>query len=239
LISEALAAGVFPGEEPLGKRLLLGMNEKIPYEIIGVVGDIRHRALESAPRATMYLPTLETGWMNLAICTAGNPRSLPAAVRNEVLAIDPDQPIAAVRTMDDVLTESVTAQRYRTLLLCLFAAVALLLAGVGIYGVISYGASQRTRELGVRMALGAQSKDVLLLVLGQGLKLALSGVLLGVAGALALTRLVKTFLFGVSATDPLTFAAIALLIMAVSLLACWIPGRRATKIDPMVALRYE
>jgi putative ABC transport system permease protein len=239
LISQALADEVFPGEEPLGKRLLLGMNVKTPYEIIGVVGDIRHRALETAPFPMMYLPTLVTGWTNLTIRLTGSPMNLAAAVRKEVLAIDRDQPIAAVRMMDDVLSNSVAAERYRSLLLGLFAAAALLLAAVGIYGVIAYSAAQRTRELGVRMALGAQSKDVLKLVIGQGLKLALAGVLLGVAGALALTRLVNSLLFGVSATDPLTFAAIALLITFVAALACLIPAWRATKIDPMVALRYE
>jgi putative ABC transport system permease protein len=239
LISETLAAGVFPNEEPLGKRLLLGMNEKIPFEIIGVVGDIRHRTLESTPNATMYLPTLETGWTNLTIRMAGNPVNLAAAVRKEVLAIDRDQPIAAVRMMDAVLAESVSAPRYRTLLLGLFAVVALLLSAVGIYGVIAYTTAQRTRELGVRMALGAQSKNVMTLVIGQGLKLALAGVLLGLGGAWALTRLVRTLLFDVSATDPLTFGAIALLITVVALIACSIPAWRATKVDPMVALRYE
>ena len=239
LISEALASGVFPNEEPLGKRLLLGMNERTPFEIIGVVGDIRHRALEAAPFATMYLPMLDTGWMNLTIRVAGDPLNLAAAVRREAQAIDPDQPIAAVRTMEQVLGESVAAPRYRTWLLGLFAAVALLLAAIGIYGVIAYTTAQRTHELGVRIALGAQSKDVLKLVIGQGIKLALAGVLLGLGGALALTRLVRTLLFGVSATDPLTFAVIALLLTVVALVACWIPARRATKVDPMVALRYE
>ncbi|MGH9935870.1 MAG: ABC transporter permease [Blastocatellia bacterium] len=236
LISETLANGAFPNEEPLGKRLLL---DRTPFEIIGVVGDIRHRTLEAAPYATMYVPTLDTGWMNLTIRATGDPLGLAAAVRRETLAIDPDQPIAAVRTMEQVLSESVAAPRYRTWLLGLFAVVALILAGVGIYGVTSYTVAQRTREIGVRVALGAQTADVLKLVIGQGIKLTLAGVLLGLGGALALTRLVKTMLFGVSATDPLTFAVIALLLTVVTLLACWIPARRATKVDPMIALRYE
>jgi len=218
---------------------LLGLNERTPFEIVGIVGDIRHRSLESAPFATMYLPILETGWMNLTIRTAGNPSNLAAAVRREVSAIDRDQPVGAVRTMGQVSSESVAAPRYRTWLLGLFAAVALALSAVGIYGVISYTVAQRTHELGIRMALGAQSKDVLKLIIGQGIKLALAGVLLGLGGALALTRLVRTLLFGVSATDPLTFALIAALLILVALLACYIPARRATKVDPLVALHYE
>jgi putative ABC transport system permease protein len=236
LISETLANGVFPNEEPLGKRLLF---DRTPFEIIGVVGDIRHRTLEAAPFATMYLPTLATGSMNLTIRATGDPMSLAASARREARSIDPDQPLATVRTMERVLSESVAAPRYRTWLLGLFAAVALILAGVGIYGVISYTVAQRTHEIGVRLALGAQTADVLKLVVGHGIKLALAGALLGLGGALALTRLVRTMLFGVSATDPLTFAMIALILMLVALLACWIPARQATKVDPMVALRYE
>jgi putative ABC transport system permease protein len=187
----------------------------------------------------MYLPMISTGGTNLTIRATGDPLSLTSAVRKEVMAIDPDQPIAAVRTMEQALSESVSAPRYRTTLLGLFAAVALLLAAIGIYGVIAYATAQRTHELGVRMALGAQSKDVLKLVIGQGIKLALAGALLGLGGALALTRLVNTLLFGVSATDPLTFAVVGLLLTLVALLACWIPARRATKVDPLVALHYE
>jgi putative ABC transport system permease protein len=239
LVSETLASAVFPNEDPLGKRLLLGITGQTPFEIIGVVGDIRHRALEAAPAATMYLPMLSTGGTNLTIRAAGDPMSLTTAARREVMAIDPDQPIAAVRTMEQALSESVSAPRYRTTLLGLFAAVALLLAAIGIYGVIAYTTAQRTHELGVRMALGAQSKDVLRLVIGQGIKLALAGVLLGLGGALALTRFVNTLLFGVNATDPLTFAGVALLLTLVALLACWIPARRATRVDPLVALHYE
>lgn len=239
LISEALAQRVFANEDPLGKSLLLGLSQPTPCEIIGIVGDIRHRTLESAPAATMYLPTLSTGWMNVAIRVAGDPLNLAAAVRREVLALDKDQPIAAVRTMEQVLNESVATQRYRTWLLGLFAAVALVLAAVGIYGVISYTVAQRTHEIGIRLALGAQSRDVQRLVIGQGIKLVLIGVGAGLLGAAGLTRLLTGLLFEVKAIDPLTFAGVAVVLTLVALLACYLPARRATRVDPMLALRYE
>jgi putative ABC transport system permease protein len=236
LISQSLASEVFPNEDPLGKRLLF---DRTPFEIIGIVGDIRHRTLEAPPLATMYLPTLDTGWMNLTIRTAGDPLSLAAAVRREVLALDPDQPIAAARTMEQVLSESVAAPRYRTWLLGLFALVALLLAAVGIYGVISYTVAQRTHEIGIRLALGAQSGHVYRLIIGQGIKLVLLGVGAGLLGALGLTRLLAGLLFEVKATDPLTFAGVAVSLTAVAWLACYLPARRATRVDPVVALRCE
>ena len=238
LISEILADGVFPGEDPLGQRLLLGLKETIPFEIIGIVGDIRHRTLEAAPFATMYLPALE-GWTNLTIRAAGDPLRLAAAVRKEVQAIDPDQPIAAVRSMEQVVAESVGAPRYRTLLLGLFAFVALLLAAIGIYGVTSYAVAQRTHEIGIRMALGAQTRAVHRLVIGQGITLALVGVSAGLIGAFALTRLLAGLLFGVTATDPLTFTGVAVILTVIALIACWIPARRAARVDPMVALRHD
>jgi putative ABC transport system permease protein len=239
LISETLANGVFPNQDPLGQRLLLGLSEQTPFEIIGIVSDIRHRTLEAAPYPTMYLPELKTGWTNLTIRTVGDPLNLAAAVRREVLAIDPDQPIAAIRTMEEVLSESVAAPRYRMWLLGLFALVALVLAAVGIYGVISYTVAQRTHEIAIRMALGAQSRDVQRLVIGQGIKLALIGVGAGLLGAVALTRLLAGLLFEVRAIDPLTFAGVAVILLTIALLACGIPARRATRVDPMIALRYE
>jgi len=239
LISEVLANGVFPDEDPLGQRLWLGLDEKTPFEIIGIVGDIRHRTLEADPFATMYLPVPSTQWTNLTIRVAGDPLSLAAAVRKEVQAIDPDQPIAALRTMEQVVAESVGAPRYRTLLLGLFALVALLLAAIGIYGVISYAVAQRTHEIGIRMALGAQPRAVHRLVIGQGIRLALVGVGAGLIGAVGLTRLLASLLFGVTATDPLTFAAVTVILTLIALLACWIPARRAARVDPMVALRHQ
>jgi putative ABC transport system permease protein len=238
LISEALADGVFPGEDPLGKRLLLGLDAKTPFEIIGIVGDIRHRTLEAQPFATMYLPVL-SGSANLTIRVAGDPLSLAAAVRKEVQAIDSDQPIAALRTMEQVVAESVGASRYRTMLLGLFAFVALLLAAIGIYGVVSYTVAQRTHEIGIRMALGAQPRAVQRLVIGQGIRLALVGVGAGLIGAAGLTRVLVGLLFGVTATDPLTFVGVAVVLMLIALVACWIPARRAARVDPMMALRHE
>jgi putative ABC transport system permease protein len=238
VVSERLARAAFPNEEALGKRLIL-WSGKDPWEIIGIVGDIRHRALAFEPYAAMYMPTYQMGGTNLVIRTQGDPMNLVAAVRKEVQAIDPDQPVAAVRTMDQWINTSVAEPRYRTALLGLFALLALILASTGIYGVMSYTVAQRTHEIGVRMALGAKRFDVLTMVVRQGMVLVVLGVGLGVAGAIALTRLMSTLLFGVTAKDPATFVAVAALLTLVAFVACYIPARRATKVDPLVALRYE
>ncbi|HJQ25166.1 MAG TPA: ABC transporter permease [Blastocatellia bacterium] len=239
IISERLAAQYFPDEEPLGKYLLLGLSTPIRFEIIGVVDDVRHRSLATDAYPMMYLPMLDTPWTNLVIRTAGEPTSLAAAVRQEVGKLDPQQPVAAIKPMAQWLSESVAQPRFRTLLLGVFAGIALLLSVLGIYGVMSYVVAQRTREVGIRMALGAGRLAVLRLVIGQGMRLALTGVVLGLAAAYGLTRLLASLLFNVSATDPATFIGIALLLAGVAFLACYVPARRATKVDPMVALRYE
>ena len=239
VISETLANGVFGDDDPLGQRLLLAINEKTPIEIIGIVGDIRHRTLEADPLPMMYLPVPSTQWTNLTIKVSGDPLSMAAAVRREVHVIDSDQPVAAIRTMEQVVAESVGAPRYRTSLLGLFAFIALLLAAIGIYGVSSYAVAQRTHEIGIRMALGAEPRDVQWLVIGRGIGLALVGVGGGLVGAFGLTRLLAGLLFGVTATDPLTFAGVAVILTGIAFLACWIPARRAAKVDPMVALRHE
>ena len=237
LISELLARKVFPNEEPIGKRLVLGFGDQA-FEIIGVVGDVRHRALETAPSAAMYLPTYESG-MNVVVRSQGIPANLASSVRKEVQAIDPDQPVAVVKTMDQWLSTAVAAPRYRTVLLALFALVALILASTGIYGVMSYSVTQRTHEIGVRMALGAGRLDVLRLIVGQGMSLVVIGVGMGLGGAIALTRVMSSLLFDVTPKDPVTFAAVALFLPLVAMVACYIPARRATRVDPLLALRCE
>jgi putative ABC transport system permease protein len=210
-----------------------------PFEIIGVVGDIRHRSLEQDAAPAMYMPSNQMNGMNLVVRTAVEPTTVAAAIRKQVQAIDPDQPIAVVRTMEEWVDLSVATPRYRTGLLTLFAIVALLLASTGIYGVMSYSVSQRTHEIGVRMALGARHRDVLKMVVQQGMLLVLLGVAIGLAAAFALTRVMSSLLFGVSAKDPLTFVAVAAVLTLVAFVACYLPARRATKVDPLVALRYE
>jgi putative ABC transport system permease protein len=238
LVSEQLVAAVFPNEDPIGKRLQFVMGPDM-WEIIGIVGDVRDRALGTPPFATMYLPTRVTSRSNLVVRTQGDPLNLVGAIRREIHAIDPEQPVAAVRTMNDWIDTSAATPRFNTLLLGLFAVVALLLATTGIYGVMSYVVAQRTHEIGVRMALGAGRWNVLNLVLRQGMGLVLIGVVLGLFGAFAVTRVMSALLFGVTAKDPFTFAVVAVLLALVAFVACYIPARRATKVDPLVALRYE
>jgi putative ABC transport system permease protein len=238
IVSQQLVDTVFPNEEALGKRLVSALGGQ-PFEIIGIVGDIRHGSLANTPFMAMYLPTRQPRGTNLVIRTKNDPLSIVGAVRKEVQALDPDQPISAVKTMNDWVTSAVAAPRYRTTLLALFAALAMILAATGIYGVMSYSVAQRTHEIGVRMALGARRRDVLKLVVRQGMILAVVGVIVGLAGAFALTRVMATLLFGVTAKDPVTFGVVAILLILVAFLACFVPARRATKVDPLVALRYE
>ena len=238
LVSQQLVDTVFPNEDPMGKRLISAIGGTA-FEIIGVVGDIRHRSLQRPPFPAMYFPTLNSNRMNIVVRTQNDPLSIVGAVRQQVQALDRDQPISAVKRMSDWVDSSVTAQRYSTTLLAAFAALAMILAATGIYGVMSYTAAQRTHEIGVRMALGARRVDVLKLVVRQGMLLTLVGVILGLIGAFALTRVMQSLLFGVTAKDPFTFAAVAGLLSAVAFIACLVPALRATKVDPLVALRYE
>ena len=240
VVSQAFVDSVFPNEEALGKRLIIwsGIRNE-PYEIIGIVGDTRYQSLQGEPSATMYVPTRELLFVNLVIRTQGDPLSLVGGVRKEVNALDPDQPIAAIRPMTEWVAMSAAGARYRTTLLGLFALLAMILAATGIYGVMSYSVAQRTQEIGVRMALGARPLDVLKLVVRQGMMLALIGVIVGLAGALALTRVMSSLLFGVTERDPITFVAVAALLIVVAFISCFVPAHRATKVDPLVALRYE
>ena len=245
IIDDTLARRYWPNEDPIGKRVAFNNDSdgrSVWREIVGVVGAIKHKALDADSRGTLYFLHSQLPWrsrMNLVARSASDPMSLVSAVRKAIQSVDKDQPIYKVKTMDEWVTESMAQKRFSMLLLGLFAMVALLLAAVGLYGVMSYAVTRRTHEIGVRIALGAQALDVLRLVVRQGMTLALIGASAGLGGALALTRLLKTLLFGVSATDPLTFTAVPALLAGVALLACWIPARRATTVDPMITLRSE
>ena len=211
------------------------------YLIVGVVGSVKQLALDGTPRIQVYVPQKQFALssMTVTLRTSGDPSLLAGAVRAQVRALDPELPVYAVRTMRDVVDLSMAQPRFRTRLLALFAALALILATVGIYGVVAYTVTERHHEIGLRMALGARRLDVVRLVVGQGLKLAVGGVALGVVAALALSQVLSGLLFGVSATDLATFVAVSLLLVGVTLLATYLPARRAARVDPMVALRYE
>ena len=243
IVNRTLAQRYFAAGDLIGKRISLEDNPKEEdwVTIVGVVGDTKPRELRSEPVAELYMPynqQPERG-MSLMIRYRDSGSGVAAAVRNEVLALDKDQPVYSIRTLNSVLYESVAAPRFRTVLLGGFAGLALILAGVGIYGVISYAVSQRTQEIGIRMALGARATDVLKLILKGGMMLVLVGVAMGLAGAFALTRVLTTLLFEVTPTDATTFATVSVGVTVIALLACYIPARRAMKVDPLVALRYE
>jgi putative ABC transport system permease protein len=243
LINETMRRRFFPGEDPIGRRLNLGSAKEPDWEeIVGVVGDVKYNGLADEVQPALYLAVAQAAaWrLKLVLKTdASDPLSLTAAVTSKIRELDPSLPIARVSTMEQLLAAATSQPRFRTTLIALFAALALALACVGIYGVISYSVTQRAHELGTRMAFGAQKRDVLRLVLGQGLRLALTGTGIGLAAAFALTRLLKSLLFGVRATDPLIFGAGTLLLVLVSLLACYLPARHAAEMDPMPALRCE
>jgi len=241
LINQSFSRKYFPDENPIGKRLLGGGPPLQAREIVGVVGDIRQIGLGTSPAEGFYLSSNQRPQlaMNVVLRTEGPPLALSNALRSRVIAIDRDQPVATIQTMEEVVSNSISNQRFTLLLLGLFAGVALILAAIGIYSVMAYTVTQRTGEIGLRMALGAQTRDVLKLVVGQGMTTALIGVAVGIGGAFALTRLMTSLLFSVTATDPITFVAIPVILTGVALAACFGPARRAAKVDPMVALRYE
>jgi putative ABC transport system permease protein len=247
VINATMAHTYFPNENPLGKRMQIGATPEadVPtMEVVGVVGDVR-QGLETDPKAEMYLPyrqadqLLPVFQLSLVLRTAADPLQETSALRSALAEIDPTQPLVKVRTMEENMATSAAQPRFRTWLIGIFAGVALVLAAVGIYGVMSYTVTQRTSEIGIRVTLGAQQEDVFRSIVGEGLRLALFGVSVGLIAALALTRLLQSFLFGVSAFDPLTFAGVAVLLTLVAVAACFFPARRATLVDPLVALRYE
>jgi putative ABC transport system permease protein len=244
MINETLAKRFFPGQDPIGKRMKVGGPERptAPWmEIVGVVGDVRFSGLDADPMPAYYEPYLQVPWAGtyLVVRSASNPRNLARAVRQAVASLDPDLAVAEVRTMEELMAGSVARPRFVTLVLTLFGGVAVLLAAVGIYGVLSYRVALRTSEIGIRMALGARPRDVVKAVLRQGMTLVAVGILLGLGGAVSLARVLQGLLFGVSPNDPATLSGAALILAAVALLACWLPARRAARVEPLTALRYE
>jgi putative ABC transport system permease protein len=244
VINEIMARRFWPNQNPLGRRLILGSTigaDTAPRAIVGVVGNVRAAGLESEPGPSIYVPYFQNPWptMSAVIRAAGDPMRPAAAVRKEVLALDSNQPVYNVRPLEDVLGASLAARRFQMLLLGIFAAVALIMAAIGVYAVMAEFVTQRTHEIGIRMALGAHPHDVLALVVGQGIRMTVTGVAIGLAGAFALTRWMSSLLFGVSPTDLVTFAAVSLTITGVALLACYIPARRASRLDPIAAVRHE
>jgi putative ABC transport system permease protein len=252
LINETMARRYFPNEDPIGQRLKMGSNQPALHatnvwglpewsEIVGVVSDIKslHPQPETVPEVYQSYWQWPMQSPTLLIRATSHPALLAEAIRRETKAVIPNLPPPLIRTMDDLVFETVAQPRLQTGLLSLFAGIALALAAVGLYGVLAYLVTQRTREIGVRIALGAQKRNVLSLVIGQGMKLALAGVVVGVVVALALTRVLTSLLYGVKPTDPVTFVGVSILLVAIALIACWLPARRAAKVDPMEALRYE
>lgn len=247
VINETMARQYWPGENALGRRFRIGGPDETDqpwFQIVGIVADVRQMGLDEPVKAEMYLPyqQVDHPWFiprDLAIRTSGDTSRLVGSVRQIIREVDPDQPISNVATMAEVLGTEAAQRRMGMILLAGFAVLALLLASLGIYGVLGYFVTQHTNEIGVRQALGATPRDVLFLVLKKGMGLTLLGIAIGLASAFALTRLMSSLLFGVKASDPLTFVAAPLLLAFVALLACYIPARRATKVDPLVALRYE
>ncbi|MGA9995891.1 MAG: ABC transporter permease [Pyrinomonadaceae bacterium] len=244
VISESMARRYFPGEDPIGMRLKTGGCTECEWTtIVGVVGDVKNNGLNTEDDSAMYCPFVQEDanirMMTLVLRTESDPASFVPAVRREVNAVDPDLALADVRTVDQLMSETLGQSRYRVVLLGIFAIGALILAAVGIYGVIAYAVSQRTREIGIRIALGARKRDIFRLVVWHGMILSSIGVAIGVGASLALTRFLSSLLYGVSSTDPLTFTTVVLLLIGVALLACSVPARRATRVDPLIALKYD
>ena len=238
IINETMARRYWPGGDAVGRRLKL---TKDWLEIVGIAKDVKYRSLSEAPQPFLYLPLLQDYRSNMILVarTAIEPEKMFQPVRAEVAALDPEIPIFDFKTFEEHVGISLFLQRMAATLLSIFGLLALSLASIGLYGVMAYSVSQRTRELGIRMSVGAERRDIFKLILGQGLTLSVVGLLGGLVVALAVTRLMANLLYGVSANDPVTFSSIALLLLAVALLACYFPARRATRVDPMTALRTD
>jgi putative ABC transport system permease protein len=239
ILNQKAAEEFWPGQDPVGKHVRIMASE--PSEVVGVVGNILHNGAVQGPSSDSYAPISQLSWLifSPAIRTRVDAETIATEVRSELGKLDPDLPVYEVRTMSQVAAETTTAQRMTLNLVGAFAVLALLLATIGIYGVMSYAVTQRGREIGIRMALGAARGDVLRMVLGQGMRVATVGAAAGIAIAFAAVRLMSGLLFGIKASDPLTFVGVTLLLGAVAAAACWIPARRAARVDPLVALRYE
>jgi putative ABC transport system permease protein len=240
VINEAMARNVFAGEDPIGKFVTNFGPNNDKIQIVGIVGNVRHLALESAPRAEIYQPLGQGQWPSMFVAlrsATSDPRTLISAAQNAVWSVDNNIPLANVRTMRDMIGASIVRRKFAMLLLAIFAGLAVLLATIGLYGVMSYSVSQRTREIGIRVALGAQRADVLRLVISQGMLFVIIGVTAGIVSSLGVTRLIMSLLFAVSPTDIGTFVEVSALLALVALFACWLPARRASAVDPVVALR--
>ncbi len=242
IVNEALARRFFPGQSAIGKRLGVEDENRLDWaEIVGVVGNVKHQRLDAETKPELYQPYSQNprNFISIAVRSTGEPGSLLAPIRAEVAALDPDQPIYQISTMESLLARTLAQSRFVMLLLGIFSALAMALAAVGIYGVMSWFVTQRSKEIGIRMALGAQQRDVLSMVVREGMLLAVLGVALGLAGSFALTRIIANLLYSVGPTDPATLAGVSVLLSAVAFLACWFPARRAARVDPMITLRAE
>ena len=243
VVNQAFVRKYLRGGDALGRRIVrFRSNDDKPWTIVGVMADVHTQALDKVPQPMIVVPRPQwpQPYMRVLLKTSSkNPMALAPLLRAEVLAIDKDQPVANPRTLENVISESLGERRFQMMLLTAFGAIALLLASIGIYGVVAYSVAQRAREIGIRMALGAQGSSVLKMVVGSGLRLALLGVGIGLLGSFAMTQALRKALYQVSATDPATFLGVAALLLAIAALACWAPARRATRVDPMVSLRAE
>jgi putative ABC transport system permease protein len=242
LVGETMARRYWPNEDPVGQKIKVTfLGQSKVREIVGVVGDVRHTGYDSELRTELFLPHLQEpyGSMTYVVRTAGNPSALTQAIKNSVWEVNRDQPFASIATLDQLVSRSLAERRFSLLMLGTFAVIAMTLAAVGVYGLVSFSVGQRTHEFGVRLALGAQARDIVKMVVGEGMLVAVLGVAIGLAGSFALTRFLAALLFSVSPTDVGTFAAITGLLFVVALLSCYLPARRATRVDPSAALASE